>query len=352
MRRGRPGPTHTLGSVPPHPPARPRLVDVAELAGVSMKTVSNVINGYAFVADGTRDRVLAAIETTGYRPNLSARNLARGRSGFIALVVPRLDMPYFAALAARVISAAEARGWFVLIHQTDGEARAEHDALEGEFPQRVDGLIVSLQSLDAQDVARRRSTIPLVALGDRSPGPDVPHVGIDNIVAGKLAVQHLVDAGCRRIAMIGSGMTHRSQRAQGFFDGLLDAGLPLLPELMRPITDNSGEEGERATKELLDEVGAPPDGLFAVTDWVAFGAMRALDQYGLRVPEDVCVVGFDNIPYSPSFNPSLTTIAPDREAIASRAVDLLADQIDGGSKSMAVQEQVDIELIARESTRR
>lgn len=345
-------PTDTLGPVSPHPPVRPRLVDVAELAGVSMKTVSNVINGYAYVSDGTRDRVLAAIENTGYRPNLSARNLARGRSGFIALVVPRLDMPYFAALAARVISAAESLGWFVLIHQTGGDPRAEHDALEGQFPQRVDGLIVSLQNLDAEDVARRRGSMPLVALGDRGLGPDIPHVGIDNIVAGRLAVRHLVEAGCRRIAMIGSDMTNRNLRAQGFFEGLLDAELALLPELMRPITANSGEEGERATTELLDEIDTPPDGIFAVTDWVAFGVMRALDQHGLRVPGDVCVVGFDDIPYSPSFNPSLTTIAPDREAIASRAVDLLADQIDGGSRSTAVQEQAEFRLIVRESTRR
>ncbi|MFC7465709.1 LacI family DNA-binding transcriptional regulator [Brachybacterium sp. GCM10030252] len=336
----------------PTPPDRPRLVDVAELAGVSMKTVSNVINGYAYVSEDTRDRVLTAIERTGYRPNLSARSLARGRSGFIALVVPRLDMPYFAVLAARVISAAEALGWFVLIHQTDGDSRAERDALEGQFPQRVDGLIVSLHSLGAEDVARRRSSIPLVALGDRGLGPDVPHVGIDNIGAGKLAVRHLVESGCRRIAMIGSGMTHRNLRAQGFFEGLLDAELALLPELMRPIAGNSGEEGERATTELLAEIDEPPDGIFAVTDWVAFGAMRALDHHGLRVPDDVCVIGFDDIPYSPSFNPSLTTIAPDREAIASRAVDLLADQIDGGSRSKAIREQAEFRLVVRESTQR
>lgn len=291
-----PVPADTLATVPTRPPARPRLVDVAELAGVSMKTVSNVINGYAHVSDSTRERVLAAIETTGYRPNLSARNLARGRSGFIALVVPRLDMPYFAALAARVITAAESLGWFVLIHQTGGDARAERDALDGQFPQRVDGLIVSTQHLGAEDVASRSGSIPLVALGDHDLGPEIPHVGIDNIGAGTLAARHLVDSGCRRIAMIGSGMTHRSLRAQGFFDGLLDAGLALLPELMRPIRANSGEEGERATLELLDEVDEPPDGIFAVTDWVAFGAMRALASKGLRVPEDVRVIGFDDIP--------------------------------------------------------
>lgn len=244
--------------------------------------------------------------------------------------------------------AAEERGWFVLIHQADGDSRAEYSAMEGEFHRRVDGLVVSLQSLDAQDVARRRSTISLVALGNRSPGPDVPHVGIDNIVAGKLAMY-----GPRLPTDCQDRLGHdAAQPTKGLFNGLLDAGLPLLTELMRPITDNSGEEGERAAKELLDEVGEPPDGLFAVTDWVVFGAISTLDQHGLRVPEDVCVVGYENIPYSLSFNSSLTTIAPDREAIASRAVDLLAEQIDSGSKSMPGQEQVGIELIARESTRR
>lgn len=99
-------------------------------------------------------------------------------------------------------------------------------------------------------------------------------------------------------------------------------------------------------------VGEPSDGLFAATNWVSFGAMRALDQHGLQVPEDVCVVGFDSIPHFPSSNPSLTTIAPDREAIASRVADLPTKQIDVGSKCEAVHEQVEIELIAREHTRR
>src|SRR5690606_19429543 len=108
-----------------------------------MKTVSNVINGYTHVSAATRERGEEAIARTGYRPNLSARNLARGRSGVIALVVPRLEMPYFAALAACVVEAAEATGWFVLIHQSDGALETELAALEARFPQRIDGIVLS-----------------------------------------------------------------------------------------------------------------------------------------------------------------------------------------------------------------
>src|SRR5699024_6145597 len=122
---------------------KPRLIDVAARAGVSMKTVSNVINGYPYVSDRTRARVEQAVEEVGYRPNLSARNLARGRSGMVALVVPQLEMPYFASLAGELIRAAESRGWFMLIEQTHGDVTAERAALEASFPQRIDGLIIS-----------------------------------------------------------------------------------------------------------------------------------------------------------------------------------------------------------------
>lgn len=347
-----PGPLDRLGVVPMTPPRRPRLTDVAEVADVSMKTVSNVINGYAHVSSATRERVLAAVEQIGYRPNLSARNLARGRSGFIALVVPRLEMPYFAALAACVVEAAEEQGWFVLMHQTDGDSHAELAALEGRFPQRIDGLIVSSQHLVADHFRSRMDQTPLVMLGDHDFGPDVPHVGIDNVKAGRLAVRHLEATGSRRIAIVGAAQADRHQlRARGFVEGLRDAGLPVTPELMRPVAANTGDEGERVTEEMLREVDTPPDGIFAVTDWLAFGVMRALHRYGLRVPDEAGVVGFDDIPYARSITPSLTSIAPDREAIATRAVALLADQLDDRPLTTPRRDRAGFRLIVRESTR-
>ncbi|UFU03094.1 LacI family transcriptional regulator [Ruania suaedae] len=331
---------------------RPRLTDVAEIAGVSMKTVSNVINGYVHVTEATRTRVQAAIEEVGYRPNLSARNLARGRAGVIALVVPRLEMPYFASLAGRVIEKAEARGWFVLIHETGGDLAAERAALEGHFPQRIDGLIVSAQHLTPADVRARGDRTPLVLLGEQDYGHVADHVAIDNVAAARTATEHLLEQGCRRIAMIGARPGEiEDPRAEGYQQALQAADIPVLPELMRPIHGNLGEEGERATQAMLDEVGEPPDGLFAVTDWVALGAIRALQLRGLHVPEDVAVVGFDDIPYARAVTPSLTTVAPDRSAIAEIALRMLEAQSASG-ETEPVDESVPFELLVRESSAR
>lgn len=328
-------------------------MDVAERAGVSMKTVSNVINDYAHVSARTRERVLAAIEEVGYRPNLSARNLARGRAGVIALVVPQLSMPYFASLAGLMVEAAGARGWLVLIHQTDGNPDAERAALAGNFSQRVDGLIVSSQMLDPSDVAGLTGSTPLVMLSNREFDPETPHVSIDNRSAGTVAVRHLADGGARRIALIGgSDLDSPAPRTQGYLDGLENSGLPLFPELVRPITGNTGEEGERATEELLQEIAEPPDGIVAITDWVAMGVMRALHRHGLRIPEDVAVVGFDDIPYARSFFPSLTTLAPDRGEIVNMALDLLQRQMETGAAGGVPEGlRAGFTLIVRESSR-
>ncbi|WP_217632468.1 LacI family DNA-binding transcriptional regulator [Ruania alba] len=330
---------------------RPRLTDVAEIAGVSMKTVSNVINGYQHVAPRTRERVLAAVEEVGYRPNLSARNLARGRSGVIALVVPQLEMPYFSALAGRVIERAEARGWFVLIHETGGVLAAERAALEGSFPQRIDGLIVSARRLSVDDLQVRKDHTPLVLLGEHGYGEAAHHVAIDNVAAARTAVDHLLGLGCRRVAMIGGDPDDTGDpRMRGYVEALEHAGIGVDRNLMRRITTNSGEEGERATRDLLAQAAEPPDGVFAVTDWVALGAIRALHLAGLHVPGDVAVVGFDDIPYGRAVTPSLTTISPDRTAIAELALGMLEAQLSGGTLADPVDQNVPFHLVVREST--
>ena len=319
-----------------------------------MKTVSNVINGNVRVAESTRNRVMAAVQTVGYRPNLSARNLARGRSGVIALVVPRLEMPYFAALAGRVVDHAEARGWFVLIHETGWDRAAERAALEAQFPQRIDGLIVSAQQLQLSDLRERRATTPLVLLGERTFGDAAYHVAIDNAAAARAAVAHLIAQGRRRIAMVGTSEDiSEDPRMRGYLQALEAAGLAADPELMLPIRENSGEEGELVVRTLLESQIERPDGIFAATDWVALGVMRALHLHGVHVPDDVALVGFDDIPYARAVTPSLTTIAPDRSALAELALRMLEAQLNAnGGHAGPVEETVPFELVVRESTTR
>src|SRR6478735_8781871 len=214
-----------------------RLRDVAAAAGVSVKTVSNVVHGYAHVADDTRLRVQRAIDELRYRPNLSARNLRRGRSGLVALAVPELELPYFAELANHVVRAAEARGWTVLIDQTDGTREREDLVLGGIRAHLIDGVIFNPLASGRRELERRTDQTPLVLLGERVYGGPVDHVSIDNVAAAHEVVAHLVGLGRTRIAAIGeqrrrSAGTARL-RLRGYTQALKANGLPLDPDLVR-----------------------------------------------------------------------------------------------------------------------
>ena len=180
--------------------ARPSLKDVARLAGVSPKTVSNVIHGYAHIREETRGRVQRALDELNYRPNLSARHLRAGRSGVIALAVPELGIPYFAELADCVIRAAAEHGWTVLIDQTDGLAERERLVTAGIRDQLIDGLIFSPLALGREALLRRTDDTPMVLLGERTHDGPADHVAIDNVAAAKAATAHLVGLGRRRVA--------------------------------------------------------------------------------------------------------------------------------------------------------
>lgn len=330
---------------------RPRLADVAARAGVSKKTVSNVVNDFPFVADGTRQRVLKAIDDLDYRPNLSARNLARGRTGAIALVIPRLDLPYFSELARHVVEIAERRSWVVLIEQTMNDRRNEQKIIDGELSRRIDGIIFSPTETSAAALRRRADRTPLVLLGEAIYDGKNDHVSIDNVAAARTATNHLLELGRERIAAIGVTTRMRGatkQRYEGYRQALEAAGKPvydLLPQAQRW----AGEIGEQAMTQLLDQK-SPPDAVFCFTDPLALGALRAIHRRGLRVPEDVAVVGFDDSPYGRIAMPSLTTISPDKQSIAELAIDLLEHQVESRRRPMPREILVDFKLVVREST--
>ena len=191
------------------------LKDVARLAGVSVKTVSNVVNGYSFVKPDNRARVEAALEATGYRPNLGARNLRRGRTGFIALVLPELSIPYFAELAGLVITAAQEHEWNVLIEQTFGTLAGERSALASLGPHLVDAAILSPEALQVDDF---QLSVPAVLLGEHAVDVPISRVGIDNVAAAKTAVGHLVSLGRKRIAAAcTTASTNSTPRSRSWF---------------------------------------------------------------------------------------------------------------------------------------
>lgn len=310
--------------------SRANLRDVAERAGVSVRTVSNVVNTPDVVAEATRARVLRVIDELGYRPNLAARQLRRGRRETIGLVVPEIDSPYFAELAAHVVRAADRLGWTVHIEQTDGDAQRERELLDGARGQGVDGVVFSPWSMTPDEVSRRSTAPPVVMLGEQAGVGNVDHVAIDNRLAAREAVDHLVATGHRRIAAVGlqphlSNETAR-QRLAGYRAALVDAGLPVSAELEVAVDRLHHGDGLTAVGALLDSP-TPPDAVFCFTDQLALGALRACADRGVRVPDELALVGFDDIEMGRYAVPALTTVAPDKARLAELALTTLAERM-------------------------
>ena len=342
----------------------PGLRDVAARAGVSIKTVSNVVNGYVHVAPGTRARVRAAIEALGYVPNPAGRQLRGGRSGVIALAVPEMSAPYFAELAGGIVQAAERRSWTVLIDQTGGHADRERQLVAGLRRHPVDGLIVCPialgeqlgeqldEGLDEEEVACAGGP-PMVLVGAGVRGP-ADRVTIDDTAAGLDATRHLCGLGRRRIAAIGvHDGPHAAPRRRlaGYRAALAQAGCPVSPRLEAPVDRPGRADGAAAMARLLDQ-DDPPDAVFCFTDRLALGAIRTLLDRGIQVPGEVAVIGFDDIEDGRFATPTLSTIAPDTPRIAQLAVDLLAERLGDGPAATGPPRElrVDHRLVAREST--
>ncbi|MEU2358904.1 LacI family DNA-binding transcriptional regulator [Streptomyces misionensis] len=332
--------------------AAARLKDVAERAGVSVKTVSNVVRGEARVADATRRRVLEAIAELDYRPNTSARRLRTGRSGMIALAVPHLTVGYFAELATAVLAEAKAAGLTVMIEQTNGDPEEEFRIASGAGDPLIDGVILSPLNLDQSRLVRRERRVPLVLLGERDYDLSADHVLIDNVAAAREATAHMAALGRRRIAAIGVeqpvSATGR-QRLHGFQLALHEAGLPFDPRLAPVVGEWRRADGAAAMRALLT-LPQPPDAVFCFSDLLAMGAMRAVYEHGVRIPDDVALAGFDDTEEARYATPSLTSVSPDKRGLARLAVDALLTRITEPTEHPQVVLHARHTLQVREST--
>lgn len=308
------------------PAGRTTLKDVAERVGVSAKTVSNVVNGTGWVTDELKARVQVAIAELGYRPNAAARKLRSGRSGMIAVALPDLSQPYFAELASDLVRAAQERSITVLVSQTDGREDAERRIAEGIDLPVMDGLILSPLALTAADFEHRDDTTPLILLGEHVGETTLPHVAVDNTAAARAAVEHLIAAGRRRIVALGSQSSGPNEtsvlRLAGYRAALDAAGIPFDPALVATVDTYYRADGAAAAETLLD-TGVGFDAIFAFNDLLALGAIHVLGSRGVTVPDDVAVIGFDDIDEARYSTPSLSSVAPDTVALARTAIDLL-----------------------------
>jgi DNA-binding LacI/PurR family transcriptional regulator len=332
--------------------------DVALLARVSNKTVSNVVNDHPHVHPETRARVQQAIADLGYRPNLSARGLRSGRTGVIGLAVPELRQPYFAELADAVIAAAERRDLSVILGQA-GADRDHEIAVLANGLRQTDGLLFSPERLGTEDRGLLDDVrYPLVLLGERIFGGPTDHVTMHNVEGARAAVEHLLDLGRRRIAVVGAHPDQRTGqlrpsdlRVQGYRQALAAAGLPEDRRLERAVAPWHPENGAEATHDLLAS-GVAFDAILALNDTLGIGVLRALGEAGCRVPDDVAVIGFDNIANGRFTLPSLSSVDPGREEIAETAVAMLVERIESGTRTPRSPRlhKAAFRIVAREST--
>ncbi|GAA3215782.1 LacI family DNA-binding transcriptional regulator [Microbacterium terregens] len=335
----------------------PTLHDVARVAGVSIKTVSNVVHDHPHVRPTTRDRVIAAIGQLGYQPNLSARGLRSGKTGVIGLAIPSVREAYFAELADSIIVAAEKRGLGVVVDQTNGVRASELDVIAGRRLRLTDGIVFSPVHIGEQDAELLHAQFPLVLLGESVFGGPTDHVTMHNVSSAQAAVEHLLEIGRRRIALIGAddpdettSVGSAALRVRGYRQALAKAGIAYEPALVRPAGSWHYDTGAAATRALVAS-GTAFDALFALNDTLAIGALRALDEAGVRVPADAAVIGFDNIDATRFTIPSLSSVDPGREAIAEVAVEMLVERIaEKGAPVPPRRIKPDFHIVRREST--
>jgi DNA-binding LacI/PurR family transcriptional regulator len=333
-------------------PRPARIKDVAAMAGVSLKTVTNVVHERPYVKQETRDRVLAAIAQLDYRPSNAGRQLQSGRSHLITLVVPRIDEPYLGGLAHALITAATPRGYRLLIDETGGRVEQELEAASGYPGHGIDGVIFSPFALDPEHLAARSHDFAMVMLGQFLPESTADYVAIDNIASTHDAVRLLANQGRRTIGFLGSqpgrpGALGEVRRG-GYADALAELGLRLPPGGTAPGARFTRESGEQGAEEVLERT-PDLDALVCASDLMAIGAMRALRRRGVRVPDDVAVLGWDNIVDGEYVSPSLTTVAPDLPSLAGQTMDALVRRIEG-DRTPGRQYVVPHRLVVREST--
>lgn len=324
--------------------------DVARVAGVSIATVSRILNGSAGVSEELAVRVAEAVDVLEYRPNALARALKERKSRSMGLVIPDIENPFFPALVRGVEDAARQHGYAVILCNSDGDPVEEDRYIQFLFSKQVDGILFigGAESEGNLDLLAALP-IPVVTLDRRSTAVKLSAVVCDNYQGAILAVEHLIKTDRKKIAFIGGPVNSSSaiDRRRGFFDTHNRFGLPVNERLV--YTGNySFDNGYKITKALIESTEAF-DAIFAANDMMAVGAIEALIENGIGVPENVAVAGFDDIRMAGWYKPALTTVRQPVYEMGQAAVTMLIKQISGTAEEVCEQKFLP-ELIVRKST--
>jgi LacI family transcriptional regulator len=323
--------------------------DVARASGFSVATVSRVLNGSGPVKDTTRHRVREVATSLRFSPNVAARSLSTSRTHTLGVLLPDLHGEFFSEVIRGVDQAAQEHGYHVLVSSSHN-APAEISAALVTMRGRVDGVAIMSPVIDARTLAAELPpSLPLVLLNCAGGQGDVDAIDIDNHGGARAMTRHLLSLGRRRIAFVGGprGNADADARLKGYRDALREAGVAARGEW---VIDGDFQQGAGlAAVEQLLATSPRPDALFAANDAMAIAAMSALREAGLRVPEDVAVTGFDDIPIARYVHPALTTVRVDIAGLGSKAVRTLIHAVGRKNEHARVRETLATELVVRAS---
>jgi len=327
--------------------------DVARRAGVSTSTVSHVVNGTRFVSDELRGRVLAAMRELDYTPNAAARMLTLKRSRTIGLIVSDIRNPFFASVARGVEDVAQELGYTVVLCNSDEDAEREAACLSALESRAVDGVLLASAGVADEHLSRLvRAGFPIVLVDRDLPELGAPAVVLDNEGAAYNAVRHLIAGGHRRIAMLSgrASISTTTERIAGYRRALREAGLALDERLI--VSGASTSEGGAAAATIVLDVDPPPSAIFSGNNLMSIGALQAIANRGLVVPDDIALVGFDDFPYpwSDAFRPHLTTVAQPTYELGRRAAEILVEHLRGSSSNHPERVILEGKLVVRESS--
>lgn len=311
-----------------------RMKDIAKDLGLSVVTISKVLRNHPDIADETRERVLSRVKELDYQPNITARSLVTGRSYLIGLIVPDLLHPFFAEIAKALSAALGQKGYSLIISSSEENTELERREITQLMGRRLDALVVASSGTDLEPFRRmERHGLPYVLIDREVPGLSANFVGINDQAAGLIATEHLIEQGCKRVAHIrGRDNSTGMRRFEGYKTALKRHRIPYSPSLVvsRTVVDiDSTKMGAEAMRLLLKEKPIP-DGVFAYNDPLAIGAIDVALDAGLRIPEDIAIIGCGNLHYDSSLRVPLSSIDQNSQQIGERTAEVLLNML--GSK--------------------
>jgi LacI family transcriptional regulator len=330
--------------------------DVAKELNLSVVTISKVLRGHSDISLATRERVLRRVQELGYRPNLAARGLVTGRSYMVGLVVPQIRHPFFGEIAAAVGSRIRRKSYRMVIASSEEDPNLEIESIEALLAHQVDGLIVASTLTEANcGVFRRveKQNVPYVLVDRDIPGLKANFVGVDDEAMGAIATEHLIQRGNRRIAHIrGPETTTATGRLRGYMNTMARHGLTVRAEYVATVehSDVDSEAGGFQAMQQLLAVDPRPDAVFCHNDLVAIGALRAVLNLGMRVPDDVALIGASNWPYMDLLTVPLSSMDQSATQIGDRAANLLLRRMESGPKPRPTRVLIPPKLMVRDSS--